>query len=159
MKSLEERLAEKKEEYDKLVLAEYKAQRFVDMLTETIQKYETAITVYESSAYLYIYPKDIEQAELTLIPAIATITGEKWKKNVSLTSVEYGLSIYESGYYFRIQVQPKVEGTCRIVAHATGKMKKRMKYVEVEEPEVEYLVDCGDIDETTKPSKETSDAA
>lgn len=147
-KSLDERLEERKAEYDKLVRAEHKAQRVIDQLSVLQRDEKNNVTVYEGGCYFYLYPSSVEEAELEYLPAIAEVTGEKWNKVIAHDQVEYRLCVYTTGWYSCFTVQPKVEGTCRIIARATGKVRKVSKYVMVEEPEIEYLVDCGEEGET-----------
>jgi hypothetical protein len=145
IETIEERLARRKTEYDNLVLTEHKAQRVLDELGAGILVHkEDSLTVYEESAYLYLYPSDIEDAELNVIPRIAELLQEKWNKVVEVGSVTYRIHKYESGFSFSVCVTPRIEGTCRIVAKATGKVVRKHKYVDVEEAEVEYFVDCGE---------------
>lgn len=143
IKTLEDRLAERKAEYDKLILAEHKAQRIIDALPVIFTNPEADyFNVYENGVYFDLYPKDVETAELRILPLIADMTKEKWIKRVDKEEVTYSLSHYATGWSSVFRVHPRVEGTCRIIARATGKVRRTSKYVTVEEPEVEYLVDC-----------------
>lgn len=144
IKTLEERLAERKESYLKHRTSEYQAQKFMDQFPQGFFTERDCLSVYDDSAYFYLYPSTIEIAELDVIPAISAIFGNHWTKTVERQEVTYHIYWHKSDYSISVRVTPRIEGTCRIIAQATGKMKKKTKYVEVEEPEVEYIVDCGE---------------
>ena len=142
IKTLEERIAERKAEHDQLILAEHKAQRVIDALPTIFTNENDSIRTYENGLYVDLYPANVEIAELQILPVISELTKEKWNRRVDKEAVTYSLSHYTPAWYTNFRVYPKVEGTCRIIMRATGKTTRKVRYVEIEEPEIEYLVDC-----------------
>jgi hypothetical protein len=144
MKTLEERLKERKTTYDKLILAEHTVQKLCDLMAPVIKE-NSQVTIYETYSYLYLHPESIEEAELEILPLFTSLfPEEKWDKVVEEDSVHYNASVFRDGMYLRVTVTPKIAGTCRIIVRATGKVIRKSKWVDVEEPEVEYLVDCAE---------------
>lgn len=141
IRTLEERLQEHKETYLKMKAAEHVAERYIKELRHFLDE-GSNVTVYDGSVYFYLYPASIDVAELNFIPAISDLYGPHWTKTVNAEEVSYRFHKYDGETFLSINVQPKVKGTCRIIAKATGKIKRVHKYVDIDEPEVEYLVDC-----------------
>lgn len=147
IKTLEERLADRKKVYNALKMSERKAQRIIDSLPNTFFTNKDYINVYECGAYFYMYPENIDKAELDIIPAISNLfPKDKWTKTVEKQEVTYRMYGYHTDpeYMASFNVVPRIEGTCRIIPVATGKTVHRHKYIEMEEPEITYIVDCGE---------------
>lgn len=146
IESLEKRLADHKEHFQKLQTSEYKCQRVIDQLPKDFFAENDNVTIYDDSAYFYLYPENIDDAELRIVPIISDLFGPHWSKTVERELVTYRFWHAVEGYYVSFNVTPRVKGTCQIIAVATGKTKRTRKWVDVEEPEVEYKVDCSDLD-------------
>jgi hypothetical protein len=151
MKSLEERLSERKAIYDKLVQAELWADEAAGLLGEIVPLAKVDVSVYESGAYFYINAESIEEAELDFIPSMSEKFGLKWRKDVS-SSYAYPRTLvityhvhlygYKPNFYLCFMVTPTIEDSCIMQKIPTGRTIMRQKYVEVEEPEYEYAMHC-----------------
>lgn len=147
IKTLEERLADRRKIYDALKIAEHQTQRIIDSLPDTFFTEKDYVNIYEAGAYFYLYPANVDEAELDIIPALSDrFPKDKWSKSVDKAEITYRLYAIHSDPDFTASfcVTPRVHGTCRIIPVATGKTVRRHKYIDVEEPEINYVVDCSD---------------
>jgi hypothetical protein len=104
-------------------------------------------TCYERSCYVYIRTTSFELAELKYIPRLAEEFTLKWTKRVRKSSVVYeAFAVLEKkALNLSITVRPKI---CQIKACPTGQMIEVTHTFTTSEPEVRYIVDCGEGEES-----------
>ena len=143
IKSLNERIAARTEEFNKGIANEHNVQKVLDVIEAKMPLSEMdVVSVYDAYAYIYIHPKDFDAFEIEILPYISELFDVHWKRHVTQATISYNTSISENGSLIRVHASPRVPGTCKIISHPTGKMIKQQKYVEIDVPEVEYLVEC-----------------
>jgi hypothetical protein len=100
------------------------------------------LNTYPNSAHLYIYfSSTAEAAEMDLLP----LFNAKWERKVLKNDIVYSTSIRQTGdRMIYITVFPQEKGTCKIIPKQTGKVRMERKTIDIEVPEIEYLVDCSD---------------
>jgi len=147
MKALKERLADRKEEYENIVKAEHLVESYLEKITPLFPP-NTSITgtIYEKSAFLYFSVESVEEFEENTISKLSDMFNIPWKRTVSEDVIYHSvdLVIDEGEYDLYLTVSSKPTESCRIVKVSTGKVKKTKKWVEVEEAEFEYVVECSD---------------
>jgi hypothetical protein len=153
MKPLEERIEDRKKECEEAIRLEY-------LLEEAYQKFLPlfpANTNFEGSAYsnsthLYAYMglKELEDAvgiKSTMERITESLAGAKWSRDISETDVRYRISYEDGERDIHLTVYAKIPDGCRITRRLTGRKIKREHYVEMEEEEIEYLVDCSETED------------
>ncbi len=142
MKSYNERVQKHRDNYDNMVRREGILEEVADKINHLIpyDKLEGDISNYVT--YLYYETKDMEKLELEIIPTLSEMFNLTWTKRVDETLIIYTSSVDYDGESFYINLCLLPENSCKIVAKPTGKMQTISKWVEVEVPEVEYVVDC-----------------
>ena len=106
-----------------------------------------SISPYSNCVYVYLYIKDIEEAEMRIIPALSEVFEYgKWKSFVDEDSVSYEADFDSFGYsiYIRLHWREINKDTCSIMAFPTGKTRKVSKIIEIDEPVMEYKINCSE---------------
>lgn len=138
MKTLKERLKDRAKEYRRLITTEREAERLLEYFPN---KEAVAISVYSDIVNFHLIT-DLETAELDLIPRLSKDFGSKWTKEVNSNKITYQLSALIRKVFVTVVIHVYLGEACHIVAVPTGKTKKVFKTVEVEEPEMEFQVNC-----------------
>lgn len=145
MKSLEKRLAERKANYEKLVEYEILAQHYIDkILTVVPESVNLSILVYSNYAYISMSFDNIEDFEELYITRLSELLNITWIRHVGNSDVIHSASIVENKYHTFLTSVSKPTDSCRIKKIPTGRTIKTQKFVEVEEAEFDYLVECSD---------------
>lgn len=145
MKSLEERLEERKKTYEDLVTAERKTQLVLDTLKDIIPE-DTLInlSIYESNSFIYLSFENLEVFESEIITKISQALDVKWERSVDSDEVRYDTYFFSPDFHFYLVARAQPTDNCRITKVPTGKMKMVEKYFAVEEADFEYIVECSD---------------
>jgi len=149
MKALEERLEDRKKEYESLVKSEHLVESYLKKLTPLFpESTNVSGNIYSDSAFLYFSMDSVEEFEENIISKISDLFSISWKRQVSENQVTHDTDIAidddNEDFQLFITVTSKPTETCRIIAVPTGKMKTIKKWVDVKEQEVEYVVECSD---------------
>lgn len=136
-----------RDDYHTMVRANQKAQRHLDKLRKLFPedlRSRFSINVYNGSCFIYGPDMKLDTFEDEYMLPITMKFKCKWDRKISEASVTYNTEFFanDAMVYMTFRCDP-VEGVCEILRVETGRTKKVSKYVEVEEPEVEYLVKCG----------------
>lgn len=145
MSNLIEELEEAKSEYDRKVKRTKMKYKIVYFLEKTLDLKDVKIVTYPStySSEVIFESKDCERVELEIIPAISELFGGGWKKEVNESRILYIKEVKLYGIYITIFVKYIISDACEIRKIPTGKTKRVSKYYEIDEPEYEYVVNCG----------------
>ena len=145
MNTLEERLKQRKKDYETLVRQEHFLEEIYEKLSHLVERDYLRASVHDTAIHIYIHPSGIDFTELTLIPALSDIFEAKWDKRILDSSIVYTTVIRKEGkstIFFNIS--PNIEGTCQFLKIPTGRVHKVRKQIEVDEPEYEIVMDCGE---------------
>jgi len=159
MKSLEERLENRRQEYEDLVHAEKLFESWLEKITPLFpENAHHSGNIYSRNAYLYISVDSVEDFEENILSKLSKIINATWRRSVSEHSIIHSADFdaKDKEYYIYLSVNSKPTNSCRIVAVPTGKVKKVQKTVTVEEAEIEYLIDCSEEEENAN-TKSTND--
>ena len=147
---LKRRIKEHKNDFICLVQAEKVMNFYINSLKELFPQ-DTMYTRHAATNYfsLTYYKVDLDNFELNIISEISTRCNCKWKKTVTEDSVDYS-TFFDSGHdtitTAYITVYTKPEKSCQIIAIPKG-TKKVSKWVQVEEPQFDYIVNCSEKEE------------
>lgn len=148
MESLEERLERRKEEYHEIVRSEKELQKVVDKVLPHIPELiKVNYSVYPNYSFLYIYTASMEQVEEEVIPQLSQFLGIKWTKEIDESVISYRTTIRNISPYYVVYLHLFINeenSGCQIFSVKTGRTKKVAKLVEIEEPEIEYFINCED---------------
>ena len=145
MKSLEERLEERKAEYEKLVESENLVQTYLDKLTNLIPESTNILAnIYKSNCFIYLSFDDVEEFEENYITKLSDEFNISWKRYINSDEIrhESDFAIEDNNYTIYIIARSKPTNSCRITKVATGKVVKQSRYIDFLEAEYEYLVEC-----------------
>ena len=144
VKHLGERLKNREEEYITTVKREQELETVLEILMPLFTSTTRACYYfYPGSTTVSFYPSDIDNLEINIIPAISDAFGIKWRKIVEKEAISYHTSIDKEVSYF-LGIYPVLTGTCTISAVATGRVKKADKWIQIDEPEFEFVVNCAE---------------
>lgn len=146
MKTLEERLEERRTEYEALVKAENLAESVLNKILPLFPE-DTNCTgsIYSNLSYLYITVDSVEEFEEHILSKLSEILGTKWERSIGEVDIAHRTEFKaDENHKVYLTVTSKPTDSCRIIAVATGKTKTVSRLVYVEEAEVEHLIDCGD---------------
>jgi hypothetical protein len=147
MKSLEERLTSVREAYERDCQKE--------LLLELDLKYlEPVLTIddcwYGSSyirySFLY-YTMDLRKFEDTIMEPLSKQLGINWLRMVKEDEITYSTIVIRDGRSIHLTFYAKPSNGCRIIRRFTGTTHKESKTMEVDVPDVEYMVDCSESPE------------
>ena len=147
MKSLDERLEDREIEYERLVRAEHLVESHLEKILPLFpDNINCSVNIYTATAFLYISVDSVEDFEENIISKLFETVNVVWKREVSEDSISYytDLEIVPTRKDLYLTVTSKPTNSCRIIAVPTGKMKTVAKQVTVDEPEVEYIIECND---------------
>jgi len=147
MKSLDERLETRKNEYEELIKAEHLVESYLERILPLFpENSKCSGTIYNHHAFLYISVNSVEDFEENIISKLSEEFNITWKRTVAEESISHytSLMIGEEYYQIYITVVSKPTDLCRIIAVPTGKIKKIQKYAIVDEAEIEYVIECSD---------------
>lgn len=139
------RIAYLKEECEREIKYEKLAEYHLRSIFHIIEP--DSINTYSDCVYVYVYVEDVEEAEMRIIPALSEVFEYgKWKSLVGQDSVSYEADFDSFGYTIHIRLHWKEvkKGTCSIMAFPTGRTRKVLKHVEIDEPIMEYKVNCSE---------------
>jgi len=147
MKGLKERVKDREEEFKRIIQAE----KLTEPTIQILQKVKGSLSgsIYPTSAFLYLSTPSIEELEDKYLPNISSALKCKWSRVVEKDVIRYTTNIHiirPQGlgmFYIYISVEASPTKSCKIISIPTGKMREVEKKVIVEEPEVEYFIDCG----------------
>ena len=144
MKSLKERLAARKAEFDAINHTDKVLQDFINTTPIKAHLFNIDVSPYARDGFIYLNCtiESIEYIELELIPLISTSHNIKWSKYVGSDGISYLASFYYSRKDIYLTINVKIDDSCIIHRVPTGKTTKVDKIVRVEEPEFEILIDC-----------------
>ena len=152
MKSLEERIADRVLEHEKILKAEHKLQNFLDRLIPALQSSDVITgSAYNDNAFVYVSVDSLEDFEEHTINRLSDHFKMNWKREIDDFEVTYSpeSKLILNDYYIFLTIRATPTDSCKIVKVPTGKIVKISKYMEVEEAEYEYLVECSDDEELT----------
>lgn len=144
--TLLKKLEHAEEEYTRKVRSIKEMYKVKAFLEGAINDPEVKVSTYTWGTYydVDISAPSIEAAELNVIPAISELFGGgMWTKEVDEERVCYRYNkrlLTEIAY---ITVSFRFNDSCDIKLIPTGRTIRKHKSVEIEEPEFEYVVDCG----------------
>jgi hypothetical protein len=153
MKSLRERLTKRKEEYEKLIEVEKLAERTARKLTAIIPREKIHAYVYNTYITFSVNEDSVETVELEYLPKLTEQFNLKWRKVVRDTSVSYNSDFHTNLLdktksliivYLELHFIPPKDGSCKIIPVHTGRTITEHKYVPVDVPEIEYLIECAE---------------
>ncbi|MDY6893929.1 MAG: hypothetical protein SVO01_00700 [Thermotogota bacterium] len=104
-----------------------------------------SVSTYAKSMFVYVTAKSIEEAELEIIPLLSDIYQYGiWTRTVSETQVAYEADFSSFGYTIHIRLfwEDNDTNTCKIKAYPTGNIRTVSKTIEVQEPEMEFKIQC-----------------
>ena len=139
------RIAYLKEKCEREIKNEKLAEYHLRAISHIIEP--DSISPYSDCLYVYVYVKDVEEAEMRIIPALSEVFEYgKWKSFVDEDSVSYEADFDSFGYRIHVNIYWKEikEGTCSILAFPTGKTRKISKLIEIDEPIMEFKVQCSE---------------
>ena len=142
MKPLEERIRERIKSFKNTIKTEKAIEDTVITLQE-IFKDEIIGSVYERMAMLYVSFDDLEMLESDILPLLSNKLKCKWEKQIGKQQVSYATSFWTNEVPIYLTIHCNPTNSCRIIAVPTGKTKIVTRTVQVEEPEYEYLINCG----------------
>ena len=142
IETLNERMQKRLDAYIKILNAEKKSQEIIDKILPLFpQDIHINSVTYTNLLYLYIYPKDIINFELSIISKISNLFNLKWEKRVEKDEISY-IGNVEFPISTRIEVKFYSSDACKIEAIPTGKVKKVVKEISVDEMQYDYVVNC-----------------
>lgn len=142
---LGKRLSKEYNSYRQLVKAHVALDNFLACLPNHIPA-PKSISVYSDILYVYYATSDVDGLEIDIIPALSDLFNLKWDKVVQSTYIEYKADAKVDGFTFNLKFTLIPEGTCQIVKHNTGRIKKTSQWLEVSLPEIVYEVTCSEED-------------
>jgi len=147
MKALEERLEDRKKEYEEIIKAEHLVESYLKKIIPLFPD-GTRVTgnISSDNTFIYFSMDSVEEFEENVISKISELFDIDWRRDVREEKVLHSTDFVIADEDFRlfIEVTSKPTETCRIIAVPTGKMKTVRKWVDVREQEVEYVVECSD---------------
>lgn len=142
MKTLEERLEERKAEYERLCEGEWILEDLIAALELDPERlghsYPNAGTIF-----LTIFSQDEEWVGIELIPRLSELLGKGWSSWVDEKDLNFSLYGKFKNWSTVAYIYLTPEDSCSIKKVATGRTKTVRKYVSIEEPEYEYIMNCG----------------
>jgi len=142
MEPLKERI-KKRVKWFKNVIRTEKAIEDVITTIQNLTSQEVIGSVYEQMAMLYVYLDDVEELESSILPSLSEVLKCKWEKRIDKQQVSYDTSFWTNGVPVYLTIHCKPTNSCQIIAVPTGKTKVVTRTIQVEEPEFEYIIDCG----------------
>ena len=142
MKPLKERIRERAKELKELI----KVEKAIDRVVPTFEKSldcEAVCSVYSRTALVYLYFDNPEVLEEKILPQLSKTFQCKWEKRVDKEQIVYTTTVHSSKIPIYVTIYCQPTNSCQIIAIPTGKTKTVTRTVQVEEPEYEYLVNCG----------------
>jgi hypothetical protein len=145
IRSLEERLQEREDAHKALCDNEHAAEHHLNHIKAlNLTSCEiNGLSVYVEQVFLHLSIKNLDDFELEL-PKLSELFYSKWTKEVSKTNITYSLSADD--LTLRATYYPLSSDTCRIIPHSTGRIRKESKWIEIEVPEIDYIIDCTGTD-------------
>ena len=135
-------------------LEKLEAERLTRIMIERLEKVIKCERIVSSPqtiyCFLYLHTgTSAEESELNVINKLSEELGIKWNRTIMENHLSFSaIHTLPNGYKFHIEVLPNLEtDSCRIICKATGRTKKQSKYIEVDVPEIEYYLDCGEMHE------------
>lgn len=147
MKPLNERLEDRKEEYEKIIEAEHLAESYLKKILPLFpENTRCAGNIYSSNSFFYISVDSVEEFEENIISKLSEIFKIAWRRSVSENTIFHSteLAIDDGKYEIYLTVNSKPTDLCRIIAVPTGKIKKVRKEVTVDEAEMEFVIECSE---------------
>ena len=158
MKSLEERLQTRKDEYEAVVKAEHTTEEVLTKLIPFFPEDSTvSASIYKGDSFVYVSMTDVELFEESIITEISEEFNVDWQRTIYEESISHDSVIIveredEGDFKVYLNVRSKPTNFCRITRVPTGKTKQVAKTVYVEEAEFDYLIECSDDEETVDAS-------
>ena len=146
LEELSKRLEMRRLDYETLLQQEHTVEEIYSKFAHLQGRQQINVSIYGTALHFYIYPENFDFSEEKLIPHLSEVFAVEWSKSVCETEITYQAKFTWENKNIYLNIIPRVEGTCRIIKVATGNTKMSSKWVEVEVPEFEYLVDCGEED-------------
>jgi len=147
MKPLKERIRERAKELKELIKVEKAIERIVPTFEKSLDC-EAVCSVYSRMAVAYLHFDDPEVLEEKILPWLSETFQCKWEKRVDKEQIVYTTTVRVNEIPIYVTIYCRPTNSCQIIAIPTGKTKTVTRTVQVEEPEYEYLVNCGgDSDE------------
>jgi len=147
MKSLNERLEDRRKEYEILIKAEHLVESYLEKINPLFpENIKCSGNIYSNNAFLYISVDSVEDFEENIISKLSDTFNIAWKRDVQESNISHytELVIDDGKYQIYLTVNSKPTDLCRIIAVPTGKIKKVQKEVTVDEAEMEYVIECSD---------------
>ena len=157
MKTLEERLEERKKDYERLVKAEKIVESYLEKILPLFPENACCSgNIYENTAFLYISVDSVEDFEENILSKLSGVLNVVWKRTVSESLIIHSTNFEaeSENYFIYLTVNSKPTNSCRIVAVPTGKIKEVRKTIMVKEMEVEYLIECSEEEEKEEEEEE-----
>ena len=138
---LEERLAERAEDYQRYVASEWRSEAICTHLAP-LKEFLSSLSVYFETTHLNFSAGDAETAELEIIPFLSKTFAVRWKKEVSEVGVTYQTSCTINSCWLHFMVSFTFDKSCEIKKILTGRYHE--KWEQVTRPEYEYAVICSE---------------